>query len=97
MLKIWWYWLKQSTSKCDSKGDSIWLIRQEACASSTGIVWSWMILLGKEILKIRITKYMAEIKRLEKSSSDVYKWYTSYRCDLLVNYVFLGYFGYRIG
>ena len=33
---------------------------------------------------------MAENKRLEKSSSDVYKWYTSYRCDLLVNYVSLG-------
>ena len=40
---------------------------------------------------------MAENKKLEKSSSDVYKWYTSYICDLLVNYVFLGYFGYRIG
>ena len=57
----------------------------------------WFFYKGKEILKIELQKYMERNKRLEKSSTDVYKWCTTYRCDLLVKYVFLGYFGYRIG
>ena len=80
ILMIWWYWVKQSTSKYDVEGDSMWLACQGEYASSTGIIWCWMILpQWKEILKIELQKYMAEKKILEKSSSGVYNWYTCYR------------------
>ena len=69
--------VKQSTSKYDSMGDSIWLTRQGKCASSTGIVWfEWFFSKGKGILKIELQKYMAKMKILERSSSEVYAWYT---------------------
>ena len=68
---------KQSTSKYDSMGDSIWLTRQGKYASSTGIVWfEWFFSKGKGILKIELQKYMAKMKILERSSSGVYAWYT---------------------
>jgi len=37
--------VEQSNSKYDSMGDSIWLTCQGKCASTTSIVWCWMILL----------------------------------------------------
>ena len=84
---------KQSTSKYDSMGDSIWLTRQGKCASSAGIVWfEWFFSKWKGILKIELQKYMAEMKNTGKvqlrSICMIYKVIDV----LLVNKVFLGYF-----